>query len=166
MGEAGVDRRKPHPVPTQCQCRAAALPACIWPGHQRQLCRPSVDTQGCDAHERVVHATANLPLRAFAGCHTSDAVSPIAGRKGAASTTPTITAGLVVVRELRAKHGGPNGNRNRSRSDDPRKSPRRRGGAVGRLVVGNCAPDCALTDVYSRQTPSLTGKHGETRSRS
>jgi hypothetical protein len=62
-------------------------------------------THFCDAHERVVHATANLPLRAFAGCHTSDAVSPIAGRKGAASTTPTITAGLVVVRELRAKHG-------------------------------------------------------------
>jgi hypothetical protein len=23
----------------------------------------------------------------------------------------------------------------------------------------NCAPDCALTDVYSRQTPPLTGKH-------
>ena len=29
------------------------------------------------------------------------------------------------------------------------------------IVVGNCAPDCALTGVYPRQTPSLTGKHGE-----
>ena len=33
--------------------------------------------------------------------------------------------------------------------------------STGRLVVGNCAPDCALTSVYPRQTPSLTGRHGE-----
>src|SRR4029453_1129892 len=33
-------------------------------------------------------------------------------------------------------------------------------------LSGNCAPDCALTDVHSRQTSSLTGEHGETRSRS
>ena len=37
----------------------------------------------------------------------------------------------------------------------------RRGNSTGRLVVGNCAPDCALTGVYPRQTPSLTGRHGE-----
>lgn len=37
-----------------------------------------------------------------------------------------------------------------------------------RLRVGcrNCAPDCALTGVYPRQTPSLPGKHRETLSRS
>ena len=33
---------------------------------------------------------------------------------------------------------------------------------TGGLIVGNCAPDCALTRVYPRQTPSLTGKHRET----
>jgi hypothetical protein len=29
------------------------------------------------------------------------------------------------------------------------------------FTPGNCAPDCALTGVYPRQTPSLTGRHGE-----
>ena len=37
----------------------------------------------------------------------------------------------------------------------------RRGNSTGRLVVRNCAPDCALTGVYPRQTPSLTRRHGE-----
>ena len=46
-------------------------------------------------------------------------------------------------------------------SDYPRKVVHRRGNSTGRLVVGNCAPDCALTGVYPRQTPSLTGRHGE-----
>ena len=36
-----------------------------------------------------------------------------------------------------------------------------RGNSTGRLVVGNCAPDCALTGVYPRQTPSLTGRRGK-----
>jgi hypothetical protein len=45
--------------------------------------------------------------------------------------------------------------------DYPRKVAHRRGNSTGRLVVGNCAPDCALTGVYPRQTPSLTGRHGE-----
>lgn len=45
-------------------------------------------------------------------------------------------------------------------SDYPRKVVHRRGNSTGRLVVRNCAPDCALTGVYSRQTPSLTGKYG------
>jgi hypothetical protein len=37
-----------------------------------------------------------------------------------------------------------------------------------RLAIGrrNCAPDCALTSVYARQTQSLTGKHRETSIRS
>jgi hypothetical protein len=44
--------------------------------------------------------------------------------------------------------------------DYPRKVAHRRGNSTGRLVVGNCAPDCALTGVYPRQTPSLTERHG------
>jgi hypothetical protein len=43
----------------------------------------------------------------------------------------------------------------------PRKAVHRRGNSSGRLVVRNCAPDCALTGVYPRQTPSLTGRHEE-----
>jgi hypothetical protein len=31
----------------------------------------------------------------------------------------------------------------------------------GRFVGRNCAPDCALTGVYPRQTPPLTGRHEE-----
>ena len=46
-------------------------------------------------------------------------------------------------------------------SDYPRKVVHRRGNSTGRLVVRNCAPDCALTGVYPRQTPSLTRRHGE-----
>jgi hypothetical protein len=30
------------------------------------------------------------------------------------------------------------------------------------IGLGNCAPDCALTPVYPRQIPSLTGKHRKT----
>jgi hypothetical protein len=45
--------------------------------------------------------------------------------------------------------------------DFQRKVTHRRGDSTGRLAVGNCAPDCALTGVYPRQTPSLTGRHGE-----
>ena len=37
----------------------------------------------------------------------------------------------------------------------------RRRTSTGRLIVRNCAPDCALTSVDPRQTPSLTRKHGE-----
>jgi hypothetical protein len=38
----------------------------------------------------------------------------------------------------------------------------RRGSPIGRLVVGTCAPNCALTLDYSRQTPSLMRRHRET----
>src|SRR4029450_13024893 len=31
------------------------------------------------------------------------------------------------------------------------------------IGLENCAPDCALTSVYPRQTPSVTGRHGERR---
>jgi hypothetical protein len=34
------------------------------------------------------------------------------------------------------------------------------------FTPGNCAPNCALTSVYARRRPSLTGKHGQTSFRS
>jgi hypothetical protein len=51
-------------------------------------------------------------------------------------------------------------------TDSKRAVAHRRGNPTGRLVVRNCAPDYALTDVNARHTPSLTGKHREASFRS
>src|SRR5687767_3174508 len=57
-----------------------------------------------------------------------------------------------------AEVGGPD--RNRIGLTGPELSAKiaHRSWQVGRW---NCAPDCALTSVYRRQIPSLTGKHRE-----
>ena len=58
------------------------------------------------------------------------------------------------------------GRRTRRESNPSRSTTRERPQTVeetpGRFAVENCAPDCALTGDYSRQTQSLTSKHLET----
>ena len=53
-------------------------------------------------------------------------------------------------------NGGPDGNRT---DGLPRKAAHCRGNSTGRLVVGNCVPDCALTGVYPRRRVSPFARH-------
>jgi hypothetical protein len=46
FGRPMVDRRQPHPVPTQCGWRAAAVPADIWPGTSTAITRRNATHDG------------------------------------------------------------------------------------------------------------------------
>jgi hypothetical protein len=87
------------------------------------------------------------------------------GRTGDASVV-SLRSARTLLKSSRSRlvslrmNGEPDGNRT-GLSRLPRKIAHRRGKFDWQIVVGNCAPDCALTGVYPGQTSSLTGRHEE-----